>query len=406
MTRSGSLLTIGLALSLATTALAMARDLETAIGKALFERTWVAAPASTDANDGLGPLFNAKSCAACHRSGGPAEIVRAADGKITERGLVLRFGTAAGLPDPYYGRQLQDRAVPGLTGEGRLSVTEAGGGRGDGGFAWALALVGPPLAAGIHTGLRLAPSLAGRADLARIDPAAILAASDPDDRDGDGISGRVRIAGQKDGRTQPGRFGWKAAVPDLPAQVAAAFALDMGLSSRAVPLPYGDCTPAQADCLAAPTGVRAGDGGHELDDTIILVVARFLETRTAPPPPDDPAAMRLFTAVGCAACHRPVLPDAAGTPVRAFTDLLLHDMGAGLDDGVGEPGVAAAEWRTAPLVDLGRRDGSRRYLHDGRAATIEQAIAAHAGEAAAARARFAALSSADRAALLQFLEGL
>ena len=116
--------------------------------------------------------------------------------------------------------------------------------------------------------------------------------------------------------------------------------------------------------------------------------------------------MRLFTAVGCAACHRPTMPDAAGAPVRAFTDLLLHDMGAGLDDGVGEPGVAATEWRTAPLVDLGLRDGSRRYLHDGRAVTIDAAIAAHGGEAAAARARYRALTPADRAPLLRFIEGL
>lgn len=382
---------------------ALPHDLDAAIGRALFERAWVPAPASTAADDGLGPLFNARSCAACHRGGGPAQIARADDGAMRGSGLVLRFGTAAGAPDPVYGRQLQDRAVPGLRSEGRLHLSAVGE---PGRLAGTAELFGPPLAPGVRSGLRLAPSLAGRADLARIDAAAILAGADPDDRDGDGVSGRARIVGDADGRPLPGRFGWKAAVPDLPTQVAVAFAFDMGMSSRGAPFPHGDCTPIETECRAAPTGVGPGDNGEELDDTIIDLVARFLETRTAPAAPADPVARNLFAATGCAACHRPQLPDAAGTPVRAYTDLLLHDMGADLDDGVGEVGVASAEWRTAPLVDLGNRDGTRRYLHDGRAATVEQAIAAHAGEAAGARARYDALDPADRAALLTFIEGL
>lgn len=380
---------------------ASARDLDAAIGKALFERAWVPAPSSTAADDGLGPLFNARACATCHRGAGPARVLRAADGSMRGQGLVVRFATSAGAPDPFYGHQLQDQAVPGLAGEGRLTISAAG----DAPLPWAVDLNGPPLASGVRAGLRLAPSLTGRAQLARIDAAAILAAADPDDRDGDGIAGRARIVGYRDGWPELGRFGWKASVADLPAQVAGAFALDMGLSSRAVPLPYGDCTPAETDCLAAPTGIRRGDGGQELDDAIIRLVAGFVATRTAPPPPDNPAAMRLFTATGCATCHRPTMPDATGAPLRAFTDLLLHDMGPALDDGVGEPGVASAEWRTAPLADLAPGDG-RRYLHDGRAATIEAAIAAHCGEAAASRARYATLPPVDRAALLRFIEGL
>lgn len=382
---------------------AAADTLDAAIGQALFERNWLPAPASTAADDGLGPLYNARSCAGCHHRAGPADVRRAADGTLHARGLVVRFATADGGPDPYYGHQLQDRAVPGLASEGRLTV---GAGDENGLLHWSMTLVGPPLAAGVGSGLRLAPSLVGRAELARIDPAAILAAADPDDRDGDGISGRARIVSRKGGRPEPGRFGWKASVADLPAQVALAFALDMSLSSRGAPFPYGDCTPAEAECLAAPTGLKAGDAGQELSDAIITLLADFLATRRAPPPSEDSKAMRLFSETGCAACHRPTMPEVSGRPVRTFTDLLLHDMGPELDDGVGEPGAASAEWRTAPLADLDRRDGRRRYLHDGRAATLDAAIVAHGGEAAAVRARYAALTPADRATLLRFIEGL
>lgn len=387
-------------------------DLDAAMGKALFERAWLPAPSSTDAADGLGPLFSGRACAACHRGGGPAQVIRVADGTVTLRGIVLRFGTTAGAPDPFYGYQLQEQAVPGLQAEGRLMLA-AKNQHGDAAtpITWAFELTGPPLTNGVHTGVRLAPSLVGRADLERIDAAAILAAADADDRNGDGISGRARLLGSVNGRPVVGRFGWKAAAADLRDQVAGAFALDMGLASRDAPFPYGDCTPLQLECRGAPNGVRHGASGQELDDTIISLVASFVRSRPAPAHAGvqaqmhASAALRLLTRAGCIACHTPTLPDAAGRPVTAFTDLLLHDMGGDLDDGVGEPGVASAEWRTAPLVDLAPRGGTRRYLHDGRAASIAQAIAAHGGEATTSRTRYAALSAADRAALSGFLEG-
>jgi CxxC motif-containing protein (DUF1111 family) len=387
-----------------------AADLDVAMGSALFERAWLPAPASTDAADGLGPLFGARACAACHPGGGPARLTTAADGSVRGRGLVLRFADAGGAADPRYGVQLQDQAVPGLLPEGRLILRGITNQNTATQLAVRLALNGPPLQPGIRAGLRLAPSLAGRGELERIDAAAVLALADPDDRDGDGISGRAHLVGSEGERPRLGRFGWKAAAPDLRAQVATAFALDMGLSSADAPLPYGDCTPAEAECRAAPIGVRSGarnaDAGQELDDQIIRLVTRFVGNRASAPPPADPEGVRLLRATGCATCHVPELPASTGEPVVAFTDLLLHDVGGDLDDGVGEPGVASAEWRTAPLIDLSRRNGSRRYLHDGRAASLAAAISLHGGEAAASRRRFAALPAADRARLLRFLEGL
>lgn len=383
-----------------------AADLDVAMGKALFERAWVPAPASTAAADGLGPLFGARACAACHPGGGPALVRVAADGAVTGRGIVVRFADAAGTADPRYGLQLQEQAVPGLLPEGRL-IVRGGGGGAAARFAVRLALNGPPPQRGISAGLRLAPSLAGRGELERIDAGAVLALADPDDRDGDGISGRARLFGEEGKVRRLGRFGWKAATPDLRSQVATAFALDMGLSSADVPLPFGDCTPVQPQCLAAVTGIPPGAAGQqELDDQIIRLVTRFVASRAGPEAPLAAQGVRLLRLTGCAACHVPSLPSSTGEPIRAFTDLLLHDLGSDLDDGVGEPGVASAEWRTAPLIDLDRRHGSRRYLHDGRAASIAAAIGLHGGEAAASRRRFEALPAADRRRLLQFLEGL
>ncbi|MFO1153782.1 MAG: di-heme oxidoredictase family protein [Rhodospirillales bacterium] len=400
---AGLMLT-GLLVGWRASAPAQAAELELAMGKALFERAWVPAPTSTAAADGLGPLFSGRACTACHSGGGPARVSLAAGGRA--QGIVVRFGDAAGRPDPRYGLQLQEHANPGLNPEGRLLLA----GEAIRGVVpqppIRLALNGPPPQAGIRVGLRAAPSLAGRGDLERIDASAALALADPDDRDGDGVSGRPRfIDAPGGGPRRLGRFGWKAAAPDLRTQVATAFALDMGLSSTDVPLPYGDCTVAAADCLAAPTGIRPGDKGQELDEQIISLVTRFVARQTTPRASPDAEGVRLLRASGCSACHVPSLPSGSGEPIDAFTDLLLHDLGGDLDDGVGEPGVASAEWRTSPLLDLGSRNGTRRYLHDGRAASIATAISLHGGEAASSRTRFAALSPADRRRLLQFLEG-
>jgi CxxC motif-containing protein (DUF1111 family) len=206
-----------------------------------------------------------------------------------------------------------------------------------------------------------------------------------------------------------GRYGWKAGNPTLDDQIADAFAREMGLSSALRPLPYGDCTALQADCLGAPSGAgviaanAAGSSGHELSDEMTGLVAAFV--RSLPQGPanaeEPPPA---FAAAGCASCHVPALATLAGGTAMLLSDLLLHDMGPGLDDGAGEPGVSSAEWRTAPLVALSGK--GRRYLHDGSAGTIDAAIRAHGGEAAAAQKAYLALPETERDALLAYLETL
>jgi CxxC motif-containing protein (DUF1111 family) len=364
-----------------TSAPAWADGLEVALGKALFERTWVPAPASTRSADGLGPLFNARSCAACHPRGGGA-----ADGQ----GLVLKLGGRHGSGDPAYGRQLQTRAAQPFPAEGVVR----GANPADLAFG--------PLDGASGVSPRLAPPLLGLGLLEQVPEAAILKGEDPDDADGDGISGRAHRVGTQGDAV--GRFGLKATAAGIADQAADAFLLDLGLSTLRRPEPWGDCTIGEADCRAAPHGAATGE--PEVTPEMLELVAAYVRALPAPPlPAPAGAGGKAFIDAGCGACHRPALPLADGGEVAAFTDLLLHDLGE--DDGVGEGDAAPGEWRTAPLWGLGRRlAAGRGLMHDGAAATVEAAIARHGGEAAAARGAASGLDPGARRALLEFLGSL
>jgi CxxC motif-containing protein (DUF1111 family) len=377
-----------------TPSMLTADPLDAAAGKALFDRQWVPAPASTNSADGLGPLFTARSCAACHRGGDGSYVVRGEDGLADIQGVVVRFGREDGTTDPTYGLELQTHAVPGLDPEGSAHFLP--------GLSYTLK--GPPLAEGIKVGVRLAPSLFGRAAFDDVPDDEILKRADHDDRDGDGISGRAN-------RTAHGigRYGWKAAQVTLRDQIAHAFAFDIGLSSPRYPLPYGDCTDLQKECLAAANGESPGFDGREVSGAMLDLVAAYLRTVPARPKAADAEAAALFEATGCARCHVPTLRTRDGRQIPAFTDLLLHDMGAELNDGVGEPGVRPSEWRTAPLIaGHTQPEGAkvRRYLHDGSAQTVAEAVAKHGGEAARSRDLFASLKPEDRKRLVEYVNGL
>jgi CxxC motif-containing protein (DUF1111 family) len=369
-----------------------AGGLDAVVGKAVFERVWVAAGASTGSADGLGPLHNARSCAGCHRGGGAAAVQVGADGGLSGAGLVVRLGGRHGDPGHPAEAVVTLAAVHGAGTPGpRVAVT-----LGD-------PALGPPTA---PVGVRRAPSLVGRAAFDRVDPAAVLALADPDDADGDGISGRAHVVGDGAGGRVLGRYGWRATGDRLERQVAAAFSVDLGLSTAFFPDPAGDCTAAQPACRDARHGGGDRGGQHEVGDPMIAVLAAYL-AGLAPAKPASGEGATLFAATGCAACHVPALPAVGGGTVPAFTDLLLHDLGPGLADPAVEGDAAPSEWRTAPLLGLaGARADSRRFLHDGRAATLAEAVAWHDGEAAAARDAFARLSDDERAALLRYLDSL
>jgi CxxC motif-containing protein (DUF1111 family) len=208
------------------------------------------------------------------------------------------------------------------------------------------------------------------------------------------LKGRVNIVAGPDGSERVGRFGWKAGTATLDQFVGRAFRNELGLTN---PLEPVDLVSSDA----------CGDDETVLDDSgaIVRAVATYVATLAPPVSAGAPHAgtgAELFEASGCAGCHTPALPGAGGE-VALYSDLLLHDMGGSLADGVTEGSATGVDWRTTPLWGLGLR---QRFLHDGRATTIREAILAHGGDAAAARDAFHQLPAEDQADLLAFLSGL
>jgi CxxC motif-containing protein (DUF1111 family) len=399
------------------------------VGNALFNRNWVTAPSSTTGSDGLGPVFNARSCSSCHFRDGrgrpPVEPDEAFIGLLFRLGVPGQAEDGSPLGDPAYGGQLNQQAIIGVAREGRATVTysERAGTYGDG-EPYSLRvpsydfvdLAFGPLDPTVQVSPRTATFIIGLGLLAALDERTVLAHADADDRDGDGISGRPnQVWDRRQQRAVLGRFGWKANQPSIEQQSAGAFLGDIGLTSTL--FPDQNCTPVQAQCLAAPTG-----GDPEIDQQKIDAVtfyARFLAV-PARRDVDDPVVRRgegLFTSIGCAACHRPTLvtgdvPDApalSAQRIHPYTDLLLHDMGPDLADERPDFLADGREWRTAPLWGVGLIPTVNRHsllLHDGRARGFAEAILWHGGEAEVSREAFRTLSREDRAALIRFLESL
>ena len=413
------------------------------LGNALFRKLWVAAPASTRGSDGLGPLYNARSCENCHVKDGRGHPPAGPEDSLVSMALRLSVPGGSGPAaiadwlategDPVYGGQLQDFAAPGQAAEGRLEVsyTDLPVVMGDGtevvlrAPAYAVSgLAFGPLAPGAMLSARVAPPMIGLGLLEAIPAADILAHADPEDRDGDGISGRPAVVvSPETGAPMLGRFGLKGGAATLRDQSAAAFALDMGLSNPLHPAPWGDCTEAEAACRAAPHGQEPGiRDGLEVDGDSLDLLAFYTRNLAVPRRADaaDPqvlAGKAAFYGAGCPACHVPKFVTARleGRPEQSFqliwpySDLLLHDMGPGLADNRPEGRATGQEWKTPPLWGLGATAlvaGGATYLHDGRARDLVEAILWHGGEAAAARDAFAALPAPDRDALIAFLESL
>ncbi len=415
--RLGGLAAAGLLVGTALSAQALDK-LDLAIGKALFDRAWVEAPASTKADDGLGPLYDARSCASCHPRDGRAAMVVNGKGELEGRGAVLVLGQPGGGGDPVYGRRLQIDAIPSLRPEGILAVrweplpdgrTRPVPAPTDLGYG--------PLNAATGVSLRIAPDLRGRGLLEQVPDAAILAIAAEQAKGTDGVKGTARRVVLPNGIPTLGRYGWKANQPSIEAQTAEAFFLDMGLSTPLHPEPWGDCTEAQAACRNAPHGIEA-EGELEIPSSILDRVVAYVAALPVPPAGRDTQGTAqgavqerqgtaLFASTGCAVCHRPSLPTKDGGTAPLFTDLLLHDMGPGLADTLPDPGASPTQWRTAPLAGLSdalaRKTG---LLHDGRAAGVAEAISWHDGEARAAVQRFNGLSAAQKAALIAYVSRL
>ena len=362
------------------------KALDGAGGWALFKRAWVSAPSSQIGGGGLGPLFDARSCNACHAGGGAGRVSEDALGA----GMVVRVGRADGSADPVYGSQIQTLALPGFEPEADVTFrwASAGGAR-IAKIDFATLHYGT-MAPATHAALRRAPSLFGLGQLEDIPDGEILAQTH---------GGRPSWVTDADGQRKLGRWGWKAATPELPSQVEIAFQRDFGISTSGRPGTFGECMPAEKECRIA-----SGDA-VELPDVSRDMIVTYLRLLRWPAPKDETApGFALFRSAGCADCHA-TLRDAKGRPVHAYTDMLLHDMGPGLDDGIAEGAAHSSEWRTAPLWDVADNLAQGGLLHDGRARDIAEAVQWHNGEAVKARAAFNALSSAERAQIEDFLLG-
>ncbi len=364
-------------------------------GKALFEKNWVPSFSSTTASDGLGPFYNARSCNQCHPGG---------ERGSREQSLVIHSN------DPVYGQQLQKYAIAGLQREAEVNVVFTDVNSAGKPFAPTMEINNLSRGAMTSEGLsaRIAPSLLGLGLLARIPDALILDMADEADRNGDGISGRVNMISDADGGTAIGRFGWKAGQVSLRVQLARALSLDLGLGNPVFPAAAGDCTPAQIDCLNAPHGNSTHHDNLETNNQVLELLLAYVAKLPAPSKTSaellqESAGAEIFQQAGCAACHMPSL-ESNDLSLPAYTDLLLHDMGPGLADTLSESSARGNEWRTSPLWGLGNLQG--QLLHDGRAATIEEAIWWHGGEGASAREHYENLSQQQRNDLNAFLNSL
>jgi CxxC motif-containing protein (DUF1111 family) len=401
-------------------------------GNRIFNTNWVAAPASVDVFDGLGPVFNRVSCSACHTRDGrgrPPETEGAPLESMLIRLSVPGVGEHGDVkPLPHYGEQLNEKALPGVPAEGRTVVrfTERSGKYPDG-TAYSLLvpryeftdLAFGPLPAEAMISPRVAPPVFGLGLLEAVPEAEILSREDANDADHDGVSGRAnRVWDRVNGRTALGRFGWKANQPSLRQQNAAAANGDIGITTRL--FPSENIADGQTAAAAAPTGSQGGE--PEMKDDFFSRLTFYVQTLAVPAARniEDPkvrTGAELFARAGCAACHTPALrtgeypdvPELSNQTIHPFSDLLLHDMGKDLADGRPDFAADGQEWRTPPLWGIGLTqvvNRHTRFLHDGRARSLEEAVLWHDGEAHAARERFMRLTRKQRGALLAFLENL
>ena len=417
------------------------------IGESIFAKFWVFSPSSTQASDGLGPLHNARSCMGCHIRGGRGHVPEGNWPKDNAISMLMRLsiapktdqqkalvasGKVAFIKEPTYGAQLQDFAMQGLAGEGRINISYSqktvtlNSGK-------VVNLRVPkysvadlsygPLDPTTMFSVRIANPMIGLGLLEAIDSADLLTLEDPQDADKDGISGRANRVWQESSQSiVVGRFGWKAGNPTLEQQNSSAFATDMGLSTALLKDAYqGDCTARQQECLDAPDGRSKHLSDLEVAPEMSKALGLFTRNIGVPMRKNvaDPkvlAGKAVFYKSGCASCHQPkyltasnAVPAQANQLIWPYSDLLLHDMGEGLADNRPEFQASGREWRTAPLWGLGATStvsGKVELLHDGRARTILEAILWHAGEAQESRDSVVAMSDEERDQLILFLESL
>lgn len=395
-------------------------------GNSLFNQNWVTAPASTTARDGLGPLFNARSCSGCHFKDGRGRAPEYPGERV--HGLLLRLSVGndpekGPIPDPNYGGQLQDLSVLGINTEADFIIDyeDLAGTFPDGNsynlrkptYTLLNLKEGPLQATKISP--RVAPQMIGLGLLDAVAENTLLSMADEFDENGDGISGRPNYVWNVEAkRTTLGRFGWKANQPNIRQQVAGAFSGDMGLTSSI--FPDHNCPPSE-NCDSLPNGGAPEVSDVNFDKVVLYSSSLAVPGRRNWEEKNILQGKELFVRAQCANCHTPKLT--TGTypenlafskqTIRPYTDLLLHDMGDGLSDNSEDYLASGSEWRTPPLWGIGLFEivnGHTFYLHDGRARNLEEAILWHGGEAAVSQTLYKQMTKKERDLLIDFLNSL
>jgi CxxC motif-containing protein (DUF1111 family) len=335
-------------------------------------------------SNGLGPLFVATSCGSCH----------AGDGKGHPFSTLTRFGQVDTSGNQYLtfgGPQLQNHAIPGYEPE--------------------------TVPAGVPSAKFLPPAVTGLGFLDAVSDADIMAMADPTDINADGISGvpnwitvptyiTFRQGAISSNNKHIGRFGLKAAAYNLLHQTVNAYNQDMGINSTYAPFDTYSGNEVDPEVSVST-----------INDVVFYLLTLKTPIQRNQDDPDIIHGKQIFTSIGCNNCHQPQLQTTSSSIAALsnktffpYTDLLLHDMGPGLDDGYTEGFASTGEWRTTPLWGLGlakNSQGGQYYLlHDGRAHSIEEAIVLHGGEATGSKNLFEALNLTDKENLLKFLESL
>jgi len=396
-------------------------------GDTLFNTNWVSASSVVNGRDGLGPLFNTRSCSSCHFKDGrgePPSLGEVPDGFLVRVSLPRKDTKGAPKPHPIYGNQISVRALPKAKPEARVSIEyeHVNGSYPDGtSFSllkpaikmdnWGYGVPGRLLESA-----RVASAVYGLGLLDAIADEAILAQADPDDWDGDGISGRVnRVWSPSKEEHSIGKYGWKANKATLIDQTAGAFQGDIGITSSL--FPDENHSLKHLDPIAFPSG-----GSPEIESRNLEDVVFYLKT-LAPPASrfknleSYESGKELFEVAKCSSCHTPQfqtredysIQALAGQTIYPYTDLLLHDMGDGLADNRPHFEANGKEWRTPPLWGIGlipTVNGHSRLLHDGRARNIEEAILWHSGEAEPSKEVYMNLPRNERQQLIDFVRSL
>ena len=395
-------------------------------GNSFFNQAWVEAPASTASRDGLGPLFNARSCATCHFKDGRGQPLNR-DGTVSSAllaRLAVPDSTEISTPEPHYGTQFQTQAILEEVAEGQLNLTyekmSVPRPKSDPYelkkpiYSFSDLAYGP-----MHDEVRMSPRIAsamiGLGLLESIPQERLLELEDSYDENNDGISGRVHwVVDQTDNSNVVGRFGWKAEQPSVKQQSAAAFVNDIGITNEI--FPKSNCSVSQIDCAQTPNG-----GTPEIERTLLDRVSLYasllaVPTRQRYDDEDTLAGKNLFSTVGCANCHVPNhqtghsdFPELAFQDIWPYTDLLLHDMGHQLADQIDTLSVSRFEWRTPPLWGLRlikAVNGHMQLMHDGRADGVYEAVLWHGGEAESSKILFNNLTQEDQNLIVSFVESL